>query len=98
MIQRLWLLPMQEDQMVVLFDMRGGGGVVLGTGLVALMRALNTLVHTVVNFWMDCSLPGCHCHSVSASSHLRIFIFFSATNVKTGYLRLDTTGQHLGKS
>lgn len=42
MIQRLWLLPIQEDQMVVLFDMRRGGGVVLGTRVEVSKRALNT--------------------------------------------------------
>lgn len=75
MIQRLWPLPIQEDQMVFLFDMRGGG-VLPGTGVEALKRALNTHVHTVVNLWMDCSLSGRHCRGVSASSHLWILTFF----------------------
>lgn len=88
MIQRLWLLPIQEDQMVVLFDMRRGG-VVLGTRGEATQRAPNTHVHIVVNFWMDCSLSGCHRHNVSTSSHLWIFTCFSAINVTSVW----TSGQ-----
>lgn len=75
MIQRLWPLPIQEDQMVFLFDMRGGG-VLPGTGVEAPKRALNTHVHTVVNLWMECSLSGHHCHGVSASSYLWILTSF----------------------
>lgn len=67
-IQRLWLLPKQDEQMVVLFDMRRGGGAVLGTRVDAPGRALDPHVHTVVNLWMDRSLQGGHHPRVSSSS------------------------------